>query len=300
MVRYSILITTRNRAQELAKTLSALRDILGRTDVECLVWDDGSTDETQQVLARFPNLTVIGQDLARGYLVARNRLLSMARGKYAISLDDDAQFLSGNPLAEIESHFEKHAQCGAIAFRIFWGGAPPESEETDEVSHVVKGFVGCGHAWRMEAWNQIPDYPEWFGFYGEEEVAAMDLFANGWQVWYVPSILVWHRVDLAARARATGDWALRQRRSLRSGWYRYGLLLPWGIGARYWSGSLWAQFRKIAKGETRLALPVLMATLDLLRHIPRIGRERRALSGEKFRRYAALPETRIFWRPGQR
>ncbi len=300
MVQYSILITTRNRAQELEKTLIALKDILKRPDVECLIWDDGSVDGTEQVLMRFLNLTVIKQESARGYLAARNQLLAMAKGKYAISLDDDAQFLSGNPLSEIQSHFEKHPKCGAIAFRIFWGGDPPQSEQTHEVPLVVKGFVGCGHAWRLEAWRQIPDYPEWFGFYGEEEVAAMDLFANGWQVWYQPSILVWHRVDLAARARITGDWAVRQRRSLRSGWYRYGLLLPMGAGIRYWTGSLLAQSRKIAKGETRLALPVLGATLDLFRHITRIGRERRALSPAQFRRYAALPETRIFWKPGQR
>jgi hypothetical protein len=37
----------------------------------------------------------------------------------------------------------------------------------------VKSFVGCGHAWRMKAWHEIPNYPEWFEFYGEENYASL-------------------------------------------------------------------------------------------------------------------------------
>ncbi len=297
MVKFSILITTRNRAADLGQTLSTLVELLERPDVECIVCNDGSIDSTAKVLEGYRQVRVLNHPQSRGYLHARNRLLQMAKGIYAISLDDDAQFLSQDPLGEIEAHFERYPKSGVAAFRIFWSDRLPVSTQSNESSRQVKSFVGCGHAWRMEAWRDIPGYPEWFEFYGEEAVASMDLFKKGWEVRFEPSILIWHRVNLLQRSNGVGDWALRQRRSLRGGWYKYGLFLPSGIFYRYFSHSLMSQLQKIFKGEYRLVKPVLLALLDFTSKVPTILSQRRALDNNDFARYSRLPEAEIYWKP---
>ncbi|PTT01701.1 glycosyl transferase, partial [Flavobacterium sp. HMWF030] len=41
---FSILITTKNRKEDLAFTLLKIQHLLDRSNVECVVFDDGSID----------------------------------------------------------------------------------------------------------------------------------------------------------------------------------------------------------------------------------------------------------------
>src|SRR5690606_33502883 len=130
---------------------------------------------------------------------SRNELLNLTKAKYAITLDDDAHIVTQHSLEIIETFFEMHKKCAVIAFRIFWGKDAPDHVNHNLENTQVKGFVGCGHVWRMDAWRSIPNYPEWFVFYGEEEFASYQLFKNNWEVHYVPDVLVHHRVDIKNR-----------------------------------------------------------------------------------------------------
>ena len=91
--RVSVIIPTYNRANFLGE---AVASALGQDyqDVEVIVIDDGSTDETQSVLATFrdPRLVRVRQDNA-GRSRARNRGIAMARGEYITFLDSDDYYL---------------------------------------------------------------------------------------------------------------------------------------------------------------------------------------------------------------
>ena len=52
---FSILITTKDRKNDLAFTLSKIQYLLNREDVECLICDDGSNDTTWQIIQNFPD-----------------------------------------------------------------------------------------------------------------------------------------------------------------------------------------------------------------------------------------------------
>ncbi|MEO0311798.1 MAG: hypothetical protein RIQ89_1455 [Bacteroidota bacterium] len=91
---FSIVIPAYNRAAFLPDTINS---ILNQTfnDFEIIVVDDGSTDNTQAVIAEIakntPQLVYIYQDNAeRG--AARNNGFKNARGQYVIFLDSDDQF----------------------------------------------------------------------------------------------------------------------------------------------------------------------------------------------------------------
>ena len=297
-IRFSILITTHNRIKELQFTLEQLLPLLNRNDVECIVCDDGSSDGTDEYLRTFsPNIQLIRNPKSIGLIGSRNKLMALAKGQYAISLDDDAHFLSENPLEEIEKMFKNTPDCGVLAFRIYWGIEPPKSAEHEELITQVKGFVGCGHAWNMDAWRSIPDYPEWFIFYGEEDFAAYQLFLQNWKIIYAPQLFVHHRVDVRARKQQK-DYRFRLRRSLRSGWYLMILFFPWNTIPKRLAYSVWIQLKKrMFKGDIKGSVAILQAIMDLVFHLPKLLYTSNRFSKSVFESYTELPQTKVYWSP---
>lgn len=296
---FAFVIATKNRCTDLVQTLQSLAEYTAIPGVRCVVYDDGSTDGTQQQLQnQFPEVEIWRNQTSKGYLYCRNQLLNNVEATYLISLDDDAHFLSNNVLETIQHHFESQPSAGVLAFRIFWSKQMPEQIETTAEPQFVKSFVGCGHVWRKSAWNTIPNYPEWYQFYGEENWASLQLYAHGYQVLYVPQILVHHRVDLRQRAQNKTGFTFRYRCSLRADWYTYFMLYPLHHAAYFWLYSLAKQIQKIGgKAQFRLVKPLLLALFDLLIHLPKLVRNRKPLSSLHFRQYQQLKEAKVYWNP---
>ncbi|RZJ66081.1 MAG: glycosyltransferase [Flavobacterium sp.] len=295
---FEIHISTKNRKDDLLQTLSSLEILLERDDVTCVVFDDGSTDGTSEAVKnRFPKIILKRNDLSKGYMFCRNAMLDQSNAQFAISLDDDANFVSADPLENISAYFENNDKCGLVAFRIFWGKSLPCSIGTDEKPLQVNSYVGCGHAWRVSAWREIPSYPEWFEFYGEENFASQQLFKKGYEVHYVPQVLVQHRVEILER-RKQKDYAVRLRRSLRSGWYSYFLFLPWRKIPRKMAYSTWSQLKfKVLKGDFRALKALVQAKLDLLASTSKIFGNANRMSSSEYERWVKIPEARIYWKP---
>ncbi|MGC4041471.1 MAG: glycosyltransferase [Flavobacterium sp.] len=296
-VKIGFLISTKNRCDDILLTLSKIEPFLNQ-NVSCVVFDDGSTDGTsEQIRQQFPQVVLLRNESSKGYMYCRNRMLNETTTDFAISLDDDAHFLSENPIEAIIRYFQDNHSCGLIASRIFWGKQAPENTTTSDENQKVKSFVGCGHIWRMEAWRAIPDYPEWFGFYGEENFASLQLFKKGWEVHYVPGLLVQHRVDLKNRTQTARDFGFRHRRSLRSDWYNYFMFFPWKEIPGKLAYSIWMQCRKIFKGDFKVIAPLFLALFDLTISIPKLISNRNAFSSEDYINFNKLNEAKIYWKP---
>jgi glycosyltransferase involved in cell wall biosynthesis len=106
----SLVIPTFNHVRLIGEAIeSALAQTLG--DVEILVVDDGSTDDTPSLLTRYAGrVRVIRQD-NRGLPAARNRGLAAARGTYVAFLDAD-DVLAPTKLAEQRSVLESAPALG--------------------------------------------------------------------------------------------------------------------------------------------------------------------------------------------
>ena len=91
----SVVIPTYNRASVLGR---AITSVLNQTfhDLECIIVDDGSTDQTTQVVAGFedPRLRLLRLPVNRGVGHARNVGIQSARGELIAFLDSDDEWLS--------------------------------------------------------------------------------------------------------------------------------------------------------------------------------------------------------------
>lgn len=106
--KVTVVIPTYNRASFLSDTLQS---VLGQScqDFEVVVIDDGSTDNTREVVSAFPAKYIWQEN--QGCTVAYNRGIEEARGKYIFFLDSD-DILLRNALAKGVEVLDQHPEAG--------------------------------------------------------------------------------------------------------------------------------------------------------------------------------------------
>lgn len=113
MPKVSVVIATYNHAHFLAE---AIQSVLDQTyqDFELLVVDDGSTDDTRQVMAGFADsrLHYFYQE-NRGYSAARNRAIRASSGVYIALLDADDLWLA-HKLEVQAAYLDRHPEVGLV------------------------------------------------------------------------------------------------------------------------------------------------------------------------------------------
>lgn len=97
MIKVSITVPVYNQEELIVR---ALDSIPRRHDIEVLVCDDGSTDDTWNVLTRYAsdhpdlNIKLLRNETNMGETHVRNRLLENCTGKYVIGLDADDELIT--------------------------------------------------------------------------------------------------------------------------------------------------------------------------------------------------------------
>lgn len=104
--RVTVVITTYNRSHLLGRAIRSALD-QGWSDLEVLVVDDASTDDTPDLMRNsFPEVRYLCQDTNRGVSAARNRGLREASQPWVMFLDDDDTLLPG-AVERIAAHIAK-------------------------------------------------------------------------------------------------------------------------------------------------------------------------------------------------
>jgi glycosyltransferase involved in cell wall biosynthesis len=143
-VRASLIIATFNHARFLGAAIdSALAQTLGAVDV--IVVDDGSTDDTPAVLARYAGRVRVLRQTNRGLSSARNAGLAAARGIYVAFLDADDVMAPTKLAAQLEVLERSPAigwtYCDVLMETVATGATTRASERFGYAARALDGWL---------------------------------------------------------------------------------------------------------------------------------------------------------------
>lgn len=189
-------IVSRNRVAILPKAIESA--LAQDVDLDVEVIDDASDDGTPELRERFPEVRWTLRDEVRGYLSARNEMMSEDGYDYFVSLDDDAWFLQNDEVGLAIAHLEANHDVAAVSFDILSPDCPDPVRRG--AACQVPTFIGCGHVLRLSATAPLGHYIAPPGSYGgEEKDLSLRLLDSGYRVDLLPGVHVWHDKTSVAR-----------------------------------------------------------------------------------------------------
>lgn len=200
----TVFITTFNRAAALADTLDHLTTLLESQDVEIIVFDDGSSDGTSAVCARFADRArIIRSSENIGLIRARNRGVREASTDLVLFLDDDSYILDASAVARIRSAFRADSRIAVLAANIATRARPAGLDDPLAPSYVTAAYIGGGHVLRRSAMPQPDPYSAFLNRYGGEETTlSLTVLGMGGVVVFDPGLRVYHAEDPSRRPSA--------------------------------------------------------------------------------------------------
>ena len=145
----SIIITTRSRPRLLPRTVKSAQ--AAGSNVDVVVVDDASTDETAEVCRGLSGITYVRAEHNQRVAGARNLGLVASRGEYLSFLDDDDTRLEGSLDAQIES-LEQSPAAGLIYGQAIYGDQDGQPTSQSYPAACPQGDL----FWNLLSQNFIP------------------------------------------------------------------------------------------------------------------------------------------------
>jgi GT2 family glycosyltransferase len=262
--RVTIVLLTYNCVHRLKPILMHLSAL----NVAIVAVDNGSSDNTMNLLHSFEQIKVIGLSRNIG-AAARNVGLEHTATPYVAFCDDDGWY-ERDGLGHATDALDAHPALALVNGRILVG----EQQRLDPISAemadsplperhgipgaVLLGFMAGACIVRVDAYRAVGGYEPEFFMGGEEQTLALKLAAAGWQLRYRDDVVVYHCPSqanvnglrpLGLRNALWTCWIYRRRVAAVTATFRllserrkdrawvYGILLalrglPWALGRR--------------------------------------------------------------------
>lgn len=228
----TIVITTRNRSGDLRRALRSA--VAQEGNVEVMVIDDASTDDTPQMVAKeFPSVRLVRRSERSGYIVLRNLGVELASGPVVFSIDDDAEFTSSTTVLEALQYFD-HPRVGALALPFIncvRGEYRPQvlPSASDEQFWCVPHFIGTAHVLVRDLFLKLGGYSNSLIHWGEEEEYSRKLWGAGYVVRTTSTPPIIHYPSSVGRSEWRRRKLIWRNRYLMELWYTPARHLPLGI-----------------------------------------------------------------------
>lgn len=215
--RVTVIIINWNTKELLARCL----DTVCENDCEVIVVDNGSSDESVSIVKeRFPNVRLILNSDNLGFATANNKALHEAHSEYILFLNTDV-ILNEGVLEEMIEFMDKHPMAGLCSpsllrqdnslqesyisfpnlFTELFGRFNYRHCKTPSKVQSIRG--ACMLA-RANAVKDIGGFSERYFLFLEETDLCMRLHKNGYEVWYLPAVKVYHTGGGSAGEEKTG------------------------------------------------------------------------------------------------
>ncbi len=227
MIELSVIIVNYNVRQLLEQALISIKKAVKEISCEIFVVDNNSSDGSDiLVRERFPEVTLISNDINLGFSKANNQALKLAKGKYICLINPDT-IVQGDTFDVCLEYFKKHDEVGALGCKIInpdgtlqlacrrsfptpWVAFSkiiglsklfPKSklfgkynlsycnpDETIEVDAISGSFMMV----RKETINDVGYFDESFFLFGEDLDWCYRIKEKGWKIVYLPTTKIIH------------------------------------------------------------------------------------------------------------
>jgi len=196
---FSVIVCSYNGSRTIGETLAHI-ERLSYPNFELIVVDDGSTDTTAEIAARFPCVRLISVPNG-GLSRARNIGMEAATGEYLAYIDDDA-FPDLDWLAHLAENYRKGGYAAAggpnmpppgdgfIAECV--GNAPGGPLHVMLTDTEAEHIPGCNFSVRRESLAAIGGFDPRYRIAGDDVDVCWRLLDKGWQIGFSPAAVVWH------------------------------------------------------------------------------------------------------------
>ncbi|MGO9470842.1 MAG: glycosyltransferase family 2 protein [Isosphaeraceae bacterium] len=216
----SVVIPTYNGRDLLARCLASIARNRPRDPdvaIEVVVADDGSTDGTAEMLARFhPEVRLVHLEQNAGFCAAANAGLSAARGRFIQLLNNDTEVAPGwieaglapfrdptvgavAPLVLLRSDPERVDSAGDTYALVGWatkrGHGQPATRWSGRPVEEVFGASGSSAFYRASAIGHTGNFDPFLGSYYEDTDLAFRLRWAGYRCVFTPRSLVYHDIS---------------------------------------------------------------------------------------------------------
>ena len=202
----SVVVCSYNGSRTIRQSLEALARV-DYPDLEVIVVDDGSTDDTAAIAAEH-DVRLVSQANA-GLSAARNTGWQAATGEIVAYLDDDA-YPDPGWLRYLAWSFLTTAHAAIGGPNVTPADDPPVSHAVGHAPggpiHVLlsdseaEHIPGCNMAFRRSALAAIGGFDPTFRVAGDDVDACWRIQAAGWTIGFSPAAVVWHHRRPSIRA----------------------------------------------------------------------------------------------------
>ena len=199
----SVIIPAYNSAKFIGTTLDSVKKIT-YPNWECVIMNDGSTDNTlqvaEEVVSHDPRFTLLTQPNS-GPSIARNSAIANSRGKYILPLDAD-DLISPNYIEEGVNVLEnegnvKIVYCEAVKF-----GRVSEPWNLPEYSFkalLKENMIFCTALYRKEDFHKTRGYDPELRAGREDWDFWIEMLKTGGEVYKLPGVHFYYRTHQESR-----------------------------------------------------------------------------------------------------
>jgi glycosyltransferase involved in cell wall biosynthesis len=203
----SIIVCSYNGAKTLEPCLKSLGQI-DYPNYEIILIDDGSTDNTREIAARFPDVRYVYQT-NHGLSHARNHGAAIAKGEIFAYTDSDCMadpdwlyylistLLSGDYAGVGGPNVSPPAQNWVQACVAAAPGGPSHVLLTDTVAEHIPG---CNMAWYRWAFENVGGFDPEYHKAGDDVDFCWRVQQSGHAIAFSPTAVVWHYRRFTLRA----------------------------------------------------------------------------------------------------